>query len=60
MSAIDPPSDQYWRWVAHRSLLGMDVSLPIEPETEPTNVHDIRAARTQRAAREMMRRRSTL
>jgi hypothetical protein len=51
----EPPPDYYIRWVTHRSLMGMDVSFPIEPEAEPTNIVDIRAARTQRATALLMR-----
>jgi hypothetical protein len=59
MSSIEPPPDFYTRHCARLALQGMDPSLPL-PEAEPSNVFDIRAARTQRAIREIIRRRGKL
>jgi hypothetical protein len=60
MSALEPPPESYIRYCTRLALQGLDPSLPIDPNPEPTNVHDIRAARTQRAVREMLRRRGEL
>jgi hypothetical protein len=48
--------DAYIRYCARVALQGGDPSLPIEPETEPSNVHSIEAARTRKCI-EICRRR---
>jgi hypothetical protein len=53
MSAIEPAPDWYIRGVTLRLLWGESIELPLEPEAEPSNVSDIRAARTMRAVRQM-------
>jgi hypothetical protein len=58
--SIEPPPDFYVRYCTRLALLGRDPSLPIEPETEPSNVHSIEAGRTRRTTREMLRRRGEL
>jgi hypothetical protein len=58
--SIEPAPDWYIRAVTLRLLRGESVELPIEPEAEPGNVFDIRAARTRRATAQMMRRRDEL
>jgi hypothetical protein len=58
--SIEPAPDWYLRRCQLMIAQGLDPSLPIEPEAEPSNVSDIRAARTQRAIREMIRRRGEL
>jgi hypothetical protein len=50
-----PPDDPYPRYCQRLALQGRDPSLPIEREAEPKNVHSIEAARTRRAAAQMMR-----
>jgi hypothetical protein len=57
---IEPPPDHYIRAATLRILRGESVELPILPESEPSNVHSIEAARTRRATREMIRRRGEL
>jgi hypothetical protein len=54
MSPIEPPPDWYLQAVALKIMRGESVELPV-PETEPSNVHSIEAARTRRATREMKR-----
>jgi hypothetical protein len=46
--SIEPPPDWYIRATQLKLLRGESVALPFEPETEPTNVHSIEAARTRR------------
>jgi hypothetical protein len=58
MSACEPPPDWYLRYCQRMALQGMDPSLPIEPELEPSNVHSIAAAQTRRATALLMRGRS--
>jgi hypothetical protein len=60
VSAIEPAPEWYIRAVTLRLSRGESVELPIVPESEPANVHSIEAARTRRATREMIRRRSEL
>jgi hypothetical protein len=50
-----PPDDPYLRRCQRMALQGLDPSLPIEPEAEPSNVFDIRAARTMRAVAQLRR-----
>jgi hypothetical protein len=57
---IEPAPDWYIRYCARMVQQGLDPSLPIVPEAEPTNVHSIEAGRTRRATREMLRRRGEL
>jgi hypothetical protein len=44
MSAIEPPPDWFLHAVTLRLLRGEDVSLPLDPKSEPPNVHSIEAA----------------
>jgi hypothetical protein len=55
-----PPPAWYLHACARMALQGQSVAMPIEPETEPTNVHSLEAARTRRATELMLRRRSAL
>jgi hypothetical protein len=57
---IEPAPDWYLRYCARMVQQGLDPSLPIVPEAEPSNVFDIRAARTKRATALMIRRRGEL
>jgi hypothetical protein len=50
-----PPDDQYIRYCKRLALQGGNPSLPIDPATEPQNVHSIEAARTRRATAQLMR-----
>jgi transposase len=52
---IAPAPDWYVRWAACRTLQGLPVALPYDPDAEPSNVHSIEAARTRRATEQMMR-----
>jgi|HubBroStandDraft_6_1064221.scaffolds.fasta_scaffold2358434_2 hypothetical protein len=45
----------YLRQAAIRALLRGEPALPLDPESEPSNVHSIEAARTRRATTLMMR-----
>jgi hypothetical protein len=56
--SIEPPPDWYLRRCQLMIAQGRDPSLPIDPETEPKNVHSIEAARTRRATAQMMRSRA--
>jgi hypothetical protein len=60
VSAIEPAPEWYIRAVTLRLSRDESVELPIVPESEPSNVHSIEAARTRRATREMIRRRGEL
>jgi hypothetical protein len=51
MSIFDPPPNHYTRHCARVALRGESAALPLEREAEPSNVSDIRAARTMRAVR---------
>jgi hypothetical protein len=53
--SIAPPPDLYVRHCARMALQGLNPSLPLQPETEPSNVFDIRAARTRRATALLLR-----
>jgi hypothetical protein len=57
---IEPAPDWYLRYCVRLALQGLNPSLPIVPEAEPSNIHSIAAARTRRATREILRRRSEL
>jgi hypothetical protein len=46
--SIEPAPDWYIRAVNLRLLRGESLELPIDPEIEPSNVSDIRAARALR------------
>jgi hypothetical protein len=59
LSAIEPAPEAYIRAVTLRILRGETVELPM-PEAEPSNVFDIREARTKRATALMIRRRGEL
>jgi hypothetical protein len=48
---FEPPPESYIRYCQRLALQGLDPSLPIERNPEPTNVHSIEAARTQRCIR---------
>jgi hypothetical protein len=54
-----PPPDWYLRWAACRTLQGLSVALPYDPNAEPPNVVSIEAARTRRATEQMLRSRAT-
>jgi hypothetical protein len=58
--SIEPAPDWYLRYCARMVQQGLDPSLPIAPEVEPSNVFDIREARTKRATALMIRRRGEL
>jgi hypothetical protein len=60
MSTFDPPPDFYVRWAMLRLIRSEPAALPLEPESEPTNVHSIDAARTRRATELVLRRRAAL
>jgi hypothetical protein len=55
MNTTEEAPEWYLRRCQLMVMPGLDPSLPIEPETEPSNVFDIRAARTMRATRLLMR-----
>ena len=61
--SIEAPSDAYLRYCARLVWQGLDPPSLLsagEPEAEPTNVSDIRAARTMRAVAQLMRGRNAL
>ena len=51
-----PPGDPYLRYCQRVLLRGESVALPIDPETEPSNVHSLALARTRKCI-EIMRKR---
>jgi hypothetical protein len=59
--SVEPPSEWHTRQAAWLAFRGLDPSLTFDDaEPAPSNVSDIRAARTQRAAALILRRRGTL